>query len=211
MSDAEILLNYRFTDKELLNRAFTHPSYSNLHGGKSYQRLEFLGDGILDFVVADELCRRYPDVDEGILTKMRGTVVSYRPLAQVVRQKQFDKYIKMGFGEITEKVRSDIFESICGAIYIDGGFDAARNFIIQNLSELIDGADAEYKKRDYKTALYEKYVGHEIRFADKAVNGRGHMPIFEVQLYIDGRPVSTAKGGSKKDAQQKCCQIFLEQ
>ena len=205
----QTLIGYTFKDAEILERAFTHSSYSHTRGGKDYQRLEFLGDSIIDFLIAEELCRRYPDAEEGALTKMRGAIVSSAPLAAIVRKKGYDKYIKMGFGSPSEKIFSDIFESLCGAIYLDGGIDRAREFALNDLDGVIAQA-TENCKKDYKTALYEKYPDRNIRFVDIGQKGEKHSPIFEVELYIDGALVARGSGGNKKAAQQECAKAALK-
>ncbi len=204
MKDIETLICYTFDDKSLLQRALTHPSYSYIHGGENYQRLEFLGDSIVDFVIADELCKVYPNFDEGKLTKMRGAIVSATPLAGVVKDKGYDAYLKMGFGQLSDNIRSDIFEAICGAIYLDGGIEEA-----EDLSALIAQAKDNCKK-DFKSALYEKYAGHAVEFRDKGKKGEEHQPIFTVELYIDGNFAASAEGENKKIAQQKCARQVLE-
>ena len=209
MQDIENLIGYTFVDKELLQRALTHPSYSHIHGVESYQKLEFLGDSIVDFVIADELIKVYPNFDEGKLTKMRGAIVSASPLASVVKAKGYDNYLKMGFGELSDNIRSDLFEAICGAIYLDGGIERAREFIVKNLQELISTANDNCKK-DFKSALYEKYAGSVIQFKDNGKKGEEHHPIFTIELYIDGKLVASADGENKKSAQQKCAQKALE-
>lgn len=209
MQEFETLIGYKFVDKSLLQRALTHPSYSHIHGGENYQRLEFLGDSILDFLIADELYKLYSNLDEGKLTKMRGAIVSASPLASIVKQKGYDKYLKLGFGELGDNIRSDLFEALCGAIYIDGGIQKAREFVICNLQQLIDTAKDNYKK-DFKSALLEKYAGHIVEFKDNGKMGEEHKPTFIVDLYIDGKLVATAQGENKKSAQQKCAQKIIE-
>ena len=209
MQDIEKLIGYYFENKDLLQRALTHPSYSHIHGGENYQRLEFLGDSIVDFIIADELCKAYPDLDEGKLTKMRCAIVSAPPLATAVKASGLDKYIRMGFGELGDNIRSDLFEAICGAIYLDGGIDKAREFVVKNLQESIATSKDNYKN-DFKSAVLEKYAKHNVEFRDSGKRGEEHHPIFTVELYIDGKLVATADGENKKSAQQKCAQSVLE-
>ncbi|MBD5086725.1 MAG: ribonuclease III [Clostridiales bacterium] len=207
----ERLLGYEFKNKELLRTAMTHPSYSHIHGGDNYQRLEFLGDSILDFLVAEELCKRFDKekYHEGELTKMRGAVVSASPLSKIVQEKGYDKYLNIGAINVSEKVRSDVFESLCAAIYLDSGIDKSREFVLSNLEELIKVADT-IRNEDYKSQLNEKYPKSNIEFKDVAKTGEEHNPIFEVELYIDGTLVANARGKKKKLAQQECARIALE-
>ncbi|MDE5654311.1 MAG: hypothetical protein K2I46_01720, partial [Clostridia bacterium] len=164
---------------------------------------------ILDFIIADELGKAYPSFDEGRLTKMRCAIVSATPLAGIVKERGYDKYLKMGFGDLSDNIRSDVFEAICGAIYLDGGIENARKFILKDLQELISVANDNWKK-DFKSTLYEKYSGHTIEFKDNGKTGEEHRPIFSVELYIDGNLVASAEGENKKRAQQKCARQVLE-
>ena len=205
----EKLLGYEFKNKELLRTAMTQSTYSHIHGGDNYQRLEFLGDSILGFLVAEELCKRFPDVHEGELTKMRGAVVSESPLSKIVQEKGYDKYLNIGAVNVSDKMRSDVFESLCAAIYKDGGIDKSREFVLSNLEELIKVADT-IRNEDYKSQLNEKYPKSNIEFKDVAKTGEEHNPIFEVELYIDGTLVARASGKKKKLAQQECAKIALE-
>ena len=207
----ERLLGYEFKNKELLRTAMTHSSYSHIHGGDNYQRLEFLGDSILDFLVAEELCKRFDKekYHEGELTKMRGAVVSASPLSKIVQEKGYDKYLNIGAVDVSEKVRSDVFESLCAAIYLDSGIDKAREFVLSNLEELIKVADKNCNE-DYKSQLNEKYPKSNIEFKEIGKSGEEHNPTFEVELYIDGTLVAKASGKKKKLAEQACARIVIE-
>ena len=209
MQDIQELIGYTFSNKELLNRALTHPTYSHVHGGENYQCFEFLGDSILGFVIADELCKAHPNLDEGTLTKMRGAIVSATPLADVVKSNGYDTYLKMGSGEIVDNIRCDLFEALCGAIYRDGGIEKAREFILKNLQGLIATAK-DNCKCDYKSTLLEKYAGHRVEFKDSGKRGEEHHPIFSVDLYIDGKLGASAEGENKKSAHQKCAEKYLK-
>ena len=115
----------------------------------------------------------------------------------------------MGFCELRDKISCNLFESICGAIYTDGGIEKAREFVIKNLQEALASASDNCKK-DFKSALLEKYAKHDIEFRDNGKRGEEHHPIFTVDLYIDGKLVATAEGENKPSAQQKCAQIALQ-
>lgn len=209
LKELEKLLGYEFSDKELLKRALTHPSYSHIHGGENYQRLEFLGDSIVDFLVAEELCKIYPNADEGALSKMRGAVVSCRPLSDIVKEKGYDRFLNSGAVNVGEKIRSDIFESLCAAIYLDGGMDRAREFALGDLKDII-AASKKNCKKDYKSALYEKLYDRTIEFRYVGKSGVEHSPIHEVELYIDGVLVAKAKSESKRGAEQVCAEIYFK-
>ena len=115
--EIEKIIGYSFKDDELLLSALTHPSYGNERNMTSYERLEFVGDSIVDFIIADELYKRFENADEGSLSKMRAGIVSREPLANIVKRNGFDEYILIGGGrELGEKELSNIFESLVGAI-----------------------------------------------------------------------------------------------
>lgn len=142
-------IGYVFSDATLLVRAFTHNSFER-DSAKNYQALEFLGDSILGFVVAERLLELLPERDEGTLSKIRAGVVSSRPLAAAVFALGLNRYLRLGKGEIkqeifkNEKVCSDVFESLAAAIYLDGGMSAARSFVLNILGESISDAITQH-------------------------------------------------------------------
>ena len=209
MNELEKLLGYEFKDKGLLDKAFTHSTYSQLHGGENNEIFEFLGDSIIGFVIAEELIRRYPKLDEGKLTKMRGAIVSRQPLSQVVEQRGYDKFIKLGFGEVQTKMRSSIFEAVTCAIYLDGGMDRAKAFVLDNLAELIENS-AENSHKDFKSELFEKYGNENVEFKCKDKSGPQHDPVYTIELYVEKKLVATAQDRNMRNAQQKCAETFLE-
>lgn len=208
MKDIQELIGYRFKDKSLLEMALTHSSYSHKYGEEDYQRLEYLGDSIVDFVVADELYSRYPHADEGVLTKMRGAIVSSQPLGEIVKERGYVGYLRVGYGTVSQKTYSDVFESLCGAIYLDGSMECAREYVVSHLANLLDNAHKNYNM-DYKSKLLEKF-SDRVRFEELSKTGPEHAPTFEMGLYIDGNFVAKAKGDSKKHAEQKCAKIALD-
>lgn len=139
---AEALIGYVFTDKSLLECALTHSSYVNECGGQSNERLEYLGDSILNFIVAEMLFNATPD-DEGVLTELRKELVSKSPLAAAVREMGLIKYYRMGkgakseFNKAKDKPVSNIFEAVLGAVYLDGGMDEAKSFVKRNLLDKV--------------------------------------------------------------------------
>ena len=119
-------IGYVFKDESLLTVAVTHPTYANEHRTESYQRLEYLGDAILDFIVAEDLFHRFPSADEGVLTKKRIAAVSATPLMKKARELGFEKYLKIAPHVNTDSVLGDVFEAIIAAIYLDGGMEEAK-------------------------------------------------------------------------------------
>lgn len=146
-------IGYEFKDKSLVEAAFTHASYVNEHRGVANERLEFLGDCVLDFLVGVELFRSAPDAGEGELTARRASVVSREPLARLVREYGFLELLRVGAGvdrtEFDIKTVSDLYEAVLGAVYLDGGLDAARKF----LDKTFFGKVAP--ERNYKSELQE--------------------------------------------------------
>ena len=142
LSEVEKIIGYVFKNRSLLNQALTNESYVNEHGGTGNERLEFLGDGLLNFIVAEMLFNATPD-DEGVLTELRKELVSKSPLAAAVREMGLIKYYRMGkgakseFNKAKDKPVSNIFEAVLGAVYLDGGMDEAKSFVKRNLLDKV--------------------------------------------------------------------------
>lgn len=210
----EKIIGYTFNDKSILKRAITHSSYNIMMGRaeESYERMEFLGDSILDFVIADELYRNYPQLDEGMLTKFRANIVSSAPLASIiVNSKIVDYLLYDKTNLLKQKKISDYFEAIVAAIYIDSnGLKATRQFILKYLKPYIT-AEVKNDNRDYKSMLYEYCSKNQkaILFEQKAADGPKNDLTFTMQLVIDDEVICEATGKKKKDAEQECSKIAL--
>ncbi|MDE6967593.1 MAG: ribonuclease III [Clostridia bacterium] len=212
----EKIIGYTFNDKKILQKAITHISYSNLKGtpDENYQRMEYLGDSILDFVVADELYRNYPQFDEGMLTKFRANIVSREPLAKIVDNSKISSYLLYDKNTTTlsKKIKSDFFESIVAAIYIDSnGLKATRQFILKYLKSNIM-SEASCDNYDYKSMLYEYCSGRkwQISFVEKDKFGPPHDLTYTMQLIVNGETITDAQGKKKQDAEKLCCKFALE-
>ncbi len=203
----EKAVGYVFKDKNLLLTAVTHPTYANEHRTESYQRLEYLGDAILDFVVAEDLFARFPGADEGYLTKSREHAVSHEPLEAAAKKLGFEKYLKILPNVSKDKALEDMFEAVVAAVYLDGGMEPAKRFILVALEEFLD---VKAGARDYKSRLNEALPQAKVIYREIARSGPPHDPVFEIELEIDGNPVATASAGSKKKAEQKCASIALK-
>ncbi len=200
-------IGYVFSDKSLLRTALTHGSYAHLHGGDSYERMEYLGDALVDFIVAEELYRRHPKADEGELTRRRVALVSEQPLAEASRRLGIEGEIAVIARHMgKDSVLSDVFESLTAAIYLDGGLQAARKFVLGALADL-DAANID--DTDEKSALYEKFGQERVRFVEEGREGPAHRPSFTIALYVDGRFAARATGSSKKEAEKECARCFL--
>ncbi len=208
-SSAERKIGYVFADKSLLAEALTHGAYAHLHGCRSYDRMEYLGDALLDFIVAEELYRRFPDANEGEMTASRIDAVSEKPLAKAARAMGLGSEIKAA-AHLSDKdsVLSDVFEAVLAAIYLDGGAEPAREYVIRNLSEhlRVIGADGPNEK----TLLYERLGQDAVRFVEEARSGPAHAPQFTIALYVDGKFAARAQGGSKKQAERECARIYFQ-
>ena len=202
----EEILKYTFHDKNLLITAMTHSSYSNEHNTESNEKLEFLGDSILNFLVAEKLFSDHLK-DEGLMTIIRSKMVSRQPLAYVVDKLGLVKYIRFGMGiqinNLSIKARSNFFESLIAAIYLDGGLDNCRRFIFENIK-----LENIYVV-DYKTIFLEylqsKKKGSTFAFQDSFVGGE-----FLSKAVLDGAVICSGKGKQKKEAQQQAAKILCQ-
>lgn len=213
----ERIIGYTFNDKKILRRAITHKSYCVLNGlddSECYQRLEFLGDSILDFVVADELFRNYPQFDEGAMTKFRANVVSREPLADIIDRTKISDYILFDKNAVSlsKKIKSDFFESIVAAIYLDSnGMKSTRQFILKYLKQYIN-AELQKDNNDYKSMLYELASSKkwDIRFEQLETSGPPHDLTFTMQLVINDEVICCASGKKKQDAEKLASRIAME-
>ncbi|WP_352397208.1 ribonuclease III [[Clostridium] aminophilum] len=210
--ELEERIGYTFRTKSLLSQALTHSSYANeKHLGHlgCNERLEFLGDSVLEVVSSDFLFHRFPDMPEGDLTKTRASMVCEPTLAYCAEQFELGKYLHLGKGEdatggrTRNSVVSDALESLIGAIYLDSGFESARTFILKFIMN-----DMEHKKLffDSKTNLQEIVQGSgigELSYVLIAEEGPDHNKSFEVAASIDGREIGRGKGRTKKAAEQR--------
>ncbi len=215
-------LHYRFRDDELLIRALKHRSYvyANFgHGIDSNERLEFLGDAVLDLIVADFLYRRYPNRREGDLTEMKSLVVSRTVLARKAEAAELDAYVllspeeRQAGGARQPSILGDVLEAIIGAVYLDGGLGAARRLvdelILDDFGELIEREDYT----NYKSKLLEHAQstgdGHP-RYLVHAEAGPDHCKVFSVEVSVNGRILGRGEGRSKKNAQQMAARDALQ-
>ena len=213
----ESKIGYTFNNKQLLTRAFTHSSASKI-ATENYESLEFLGDSILDFIVAKRLMLENPDAHEGALTQRRSEIVSQEPLENAIEKLDLAKYLTVGKGEklknIIEhtKVKSNLLEAIIGAIYLDSGsVECVEKFIFMALKSHFDGSVKHADERDYKSELNEFGTRHKLAVKYHVVekSGAPHDPTFVVDVLIDDVAAGRGKGKSKKAAEQGAAQIAL--
>lgn len=216
-TEIESRIGYTFRDGALLERALTHGSAES-DPEKNYQSLEFLGDSILSFVVAKKLVELYPAANEGLLTKMRACIVSEQPLAETVTALGIAENLRVGEGEKKNRlhehdsIKSDIYESVVAAIYLDGGLKNAEKFVLKTLSEHIRNAKADTKKTDAKSKLNEYAMKHgkKAEYVELAREGEPHMPVFRYAASVGGVMCGEGSGGSKREAQQAAAAAALD-
>jgi ribonuclease-3 len=208
--EIEQILGHRFSDHALLEKAFTHSSAVD-NRLESNERLEFLGDAILATVICQRLFELFCSYAEGELTKMKSTLVSRGTCAKIARHLGLPKYLTVGKGMITTKalpasLAAGLFEAVVAAVYIDGGFDAARDFILDNFSDLIEQVDNEEAHGNYKSLL-QQYAQEQFCLPPIYVlldeKGPDHNKCFESEVVIDQRHFPSAWGPNKKEAEQK--------
>ena len=211
MDTLEEKLGYTFQNRKLLENALTHSSCANESCGRlpSNERLEFLGDSILGMVVADHLFRNHPDLPEGELTRTRATLVCEDSLVEVAEALDLGQYLLLGKGEEAgggrqrPSIRADAVEAILAAVYLDGGIGSARKIIQKYI--LCREVAGLAKPRDYKTALQElvqRESGQVLRYRLTGESGPDHDKRFFVEVTLNGEPVGSGTGRSKKEAEQ---------
>ena len=201
-----------FKNKGLLEQALTHSSYANerkINKTENYERLEFLGDAVLELISSEFLFFKNPDMAEGMLTKTRAGLVCEPALAYCARKLGLEEFIRLGKGEdITggrdrDSIISDVCEAVIGAIYLDGGFKAAKDFIEEFV---LSGSEDMALFNDSKTLLQEIIQAREFKsFEYELINESGpdHAKVFEVEAVLDGKTVGYGKGRTKKSAEQQ--------
>lgn len=211
-----------FRQNELLQEAFTHSSYVNEHRNESLndnERLEFLGDAVLELTVSDYLYHKYPEFPEGLLTRMRAAVVCEASLSRYAKECRFDEYVRLGKGEERMNGRNrpallcDLFESFIGALYLEHGVEEVRRFLTKTIFPEIDSGAFSHGM-DYKTELQEflQQKG-EINMVYTLIDeiGPAHQKEFVVEVVVEGHVLGTGKGTTKKGAEQAAAQNALVQ
>ena len=204
----EEFTGHAFADKGLVECALTHPSAAEDRPLSSYQRLEFLGDAVVGLCVADYAYRHWPDADEGTLTKMRVAVVQGSFLSEKQREAGFDQLIIFGVSEQNQSARGmtraleDSFESLAGALYLDGGFDLAYQWVMSQLKDYVDPAYIA-RTANAKSELQElvQRTGGQVTYRIISEDGPAHAPSFVAEVLISGKSCAQATGESKKAAE----------
>ena len=218
LAQCQDIIDYHFRDVDLLSASLRHSSASDQRLD-SNERLEFLGDAVLDIIICEDLYRRFPEYLEGDLTILKSAVVSRRTCAQVAQKLGLQRFLSLGKGiteqtELPESLSAAVLESIVGAIYLDGGFEKARSFVLRHFEPFIALAQ---QHRDYKSMLQQHSQGEHgtspfYELLDE--KGPDHAKAFEVAATIrtkgQTRTFPPAWGISKKEAEQKAAKLALE-
>ncbi|MCB4748256.1 MAG: ribonuclease III [Sulfurovum sp.] len=214
-SRLEKRLTYTFQNKQLIIEALTHKSHKKPYNN---ERLEFLGDAVLDLIVGEYLFHKFPNSNEGILSKIRASLVNESGFALLARAMDLGKYIYLSAAEENNNGRnkpsllSNAFEAVIGAIYLEAGLEKAKEVTIALLESAHPRIDLDALSKDYKTALQElTQATHGVipQYEMLGSFGPDHKKEFEVAVILNDEIIATAKGKSKKEAQQKAARIAL--
>ena len=216
VSILEKKINYIFHNKDFLDQAFTHKSL-NTEPRKNYERLEFLGDAVIDIIISRELMRDFPEGDEGLLTQKRAALVQKPYLASIghlldlMDYLKIDRSVDLEIEKIAEKQQANLFEALIGAIYLDGGIEPCRKLILETVWTYRHEA---WKSTNYKGKLIEFCHSKNIEnplFLVKDISGPDHQRTFEIQVKIGKEKYSSGTGTNKKTAEQIAAKLALEE
>ncbi len=203
----EIRLAYQFIDSNLLQRALTHRSVQGQGAKSDYERLEFLGDAVLDLAIAELLLEEYPEAREGELSKMRAALVNTNSLAEVARALELSKFIRLSRSEQTNggserpSILADVFEALMGAVYKEAGFERVRTCIKSLFSQQIKGVVPRDPKTELQELLHARGFEAPVYLLE-AVEGPEHAPTFVSIVQINGKISGRGHGATKKASQQ---------
>lgn len=219
MNQLEQSINYVFKDKSLLKKAFTHTSYAYEHHIESNEKLEFLGDSILEFLSSKYIYANYSHLKEGEMTKVRAEVVCEDSLYLVAQKHHFSDFLYLGKseelsnGKTKPAILADSVEALIAAIYFDSGLEEAEKFIVENLKEAIEESSKNVGMKDHKTVLQEKLQENgNVHIVYEVIDTKGpdHDKTFITQVSCDGKILATGEGKTKKQAEMQAAQKALE-
>jgi ribonuclease-3 len=210
-------IGHRFKDPALLAQALTHRSFGSPHN----ERLEFLGDGVVDCVIAEELYARFPSIAEGELSRLRASLVRETALAAVARSIGLSEFLQLGEGEVASggagrpSILADALEATYGAVFLDGGYEAARAAVRRTFAEALEKLDPRQPDKDAKTSLQELLQGRRLQLPEYrviATAGAAHQQVFEVECVAAGLGLrATGSGSSRRLAEQQAAANLLKQ
>lgn len=211
----EHILSIKFKDKKLIEQALTHPSFSKT--GADYERMEFLGDHVLGIVMAEILYKKFPDENEGQLTKRLAALICGETLVKIAKNLKLGEHLKMAQSEVAAGGRENrstlenAMEATIAAIYLDQGMEVARDFITRSWADAID--NMQLPPKDAKSSLQEWAQGRALPLPEYEVistTGPSHAPVFEVVVKVQGLEPKTGKGSSKRIAEQEAAKEVLK-
>lgn len=217
MESLETKIDYKFKNSALLTEALTHSSYANERGNViSNERMEFLGDAVLSIVSAEYLYTKFPKMPEGKLSKLRSSLVCTQSLSGFARELCIGDYLRLGKGEKAsggadrDSILENAFEAIIAAIYLDGGMENAKNFVLRFLAREVDGHSISFK--DYKTTLQEviqQNPDETLNYVLVGEHGPDHDKRFDVEVHLNSNVIGRGTGRSKKQAEQEAAREAL--
>lgn len=205
-------IGYCYKKKELLQQALTHSSFANeqkINKSRDYERLEFLGDAVLELVSSEFLFHSNPDMSEGKLTRLRASMVCEPSLAFCARDLELHEYIRLGKGEEMtggrhrDSIISDVMEAVIGSLYLDGGFQAAHDFIHRFILTDLEDKILFYDAKTVLQEMIQETPQGSLNYRLIKEDGPDHDKVFVVEAYINGKPVSQGQGRTKKAAEQQ--------
>ena len=217
MNIKNLQLGYEFKDLSLLETAFTHLSFANEHQVPSYERMEYLGDSVLQLVVSEYLYNNFGELTSGELSKFRSHLVSTKNLSSITKKLHFDLYIKIGkaLNSVSDALMADLFESVLAAIYLDGGIIPAKKFVMEHV--VVDKENVINvieKDRDFKTELQEllqsKTPRPVLEYNLLSSVQKDNKTYFTMQILIDGKVLETVTKTSKRDCEKTLSKMVFD-
>lgn len=212
LTELEERIGYQFQDKALLKQAITHSSFTNeqrINKLKHYERLEFLGDAVLELVSSDFLFHAYPDLPEGQLTKMRASMVCEPALAFCAKDLELGKFMLLGKGEEAtggrnrDSLTSDVMEAVIGAIFLDGGMEKAKEYINKFILSDLENKQLFFDSKTNLQELLQGTLKKEFHYELVEESGPEHDKMFTVEVMVDGKVLGRGQGRTKKAAEQQ--------
>ena len=213
-------IGYKFKDKNLLINALTHTSYAFERHIESNEKLEFLGDSILEFISSKYIYNKYPNLKEGEMTKVRATVVCEDSLYKIAKKHNFSDFLYLGKSEkannkeVRPAIMADSVEAVIAALYFDAGLEEAERFIVENLKDEIEVASKHVGEKDYKTVLQEILQQHgEVKIEYDIIKEEGpdHDKTFTAQIKYNDKPLTIGIGKTKNSAQMEAAKKAIEE
>lgn len=220
LEEFEKRIGYTFQDKELLKNALTHTSYAFEHHVQSNEKLEFLGDSILEFISSKYLYHQFPKLTEGEMTKVRADIVCEDSLYQVAKMHNFSDFLYLGKSELSSHkearpaIMADSVEALIAAIYFDSGLEEAERFIVENLKEAAEFASKNVGQKDYKTVLQEilqKNGEVKIEYCILKEEGPDHDKTFTAEVCCNHKKLAQGKGKTKKAAEMEAAKKAISE